>query len=447
MIVHLKSNDLQQSVQNQSHKTKLNALNTTFNALDMIPIPVPEKKDIIQSIANRSDQPYILRFSSTSDLRTLQKEYSKHPDVSVAELIYPIKLYSTSSSYLFASPLKELYGVSGTHPVKIAVIDTGVNHSQSSFANKILINTSDPINGVDDDKNGFIDDYYGYDFLNFYLQKRGHPNPLDPNGHGTYIASIIAASESQSIIGIHSNSYILNIKFTDSAGNGNQIDAALAIRYAVDRGVQVINCSWGFFQYNTILKEAIEYAHRHNVTVLAAAGNSAINKPMYPAGFNSVISVSSISAQMNNSAFSNYGDWVDFSIYGENIPGLAPSGLSVYRSGTSSSVALMSGFVAKILSFYPNQTPKSIYQFLVDHAQDLGSPGKDPYFGYGTIDANKAKQSLLKNSNQLSKIQEIPITTTSTESSSTSSSSDSFLPYILGIIGGLLVILLGSSPK
>ena len=159
-----------------------------------------------------------------------------------------------------------------------------------------------PDNGVDDDANGYVDDYYGYDFYN------DDGDPFDTGyqcGHSTHVSGIIAAKGNNSIgvAGVSWNTKIAALQFLawDSNWNGcvgdgaNAIDAIL---YAAMMGMDLTNNSWGGGPPNEALKDAIEYA---NILFVAAAGNSYVDtdlSPQYPSGYNSenIITVAGINS-------------------------------------------------------------------------------------------------------------------------------------------------------
>ena len=154
------------------------------------------------------------------------------------------------------------------------------------------VNPGDPLNGKDDDGDGFNDDVNGADFLN------GDADPDDDGGHGTHVAGIIGAQGNNSvgIAGVNWEAQIMGLKFLDGNGEGNTADAANAIDFAVDHGARVINASWGGPAFSMALYSAIRRANEHGVLFVAAAGNDGVNadsSPDYPAAFDlpNVISV------------------------------------------------------------------------------------------------------------------------------------------------------------
>ena len=132
--------------------------------------------------------------------------------------------------------------------------------------------------------------------------------PIDDNGHGTHIAGIIAANHNGSgISGIHPRAKLLPLKIFSSGGVGTQLNAALAVRYAVNQGADIINCSWGYSK-TKLFEDAIAYAIENNVIVVAAVGNHGKEKVYYPAGFPGVLGAGSIDNTTNQlTSYSNLG--------------------------------------------------------------------------------------------------------------------------------------------
>ena len=287
------------------------------------------------------------------------------------------------------------------HPVTVAIIDSGIDYNHPELKTRILKNSAEQVNELDDDQNGVIDDVYGINFYSVNQSISG--NSADPIGHGTHIAGIIAAqtNNGEGIKGINQNVQIMNLRFLNDRGNGTQLDAALAIVHAVDNGAKIINCSWGYYRYNTILKNAINYANKHGVIIVAAAGNDGWNRPHYPAGFDSVIAVGSITNDYMQSYFTNWGNHIDFVAPGHNIVSTAPQNSYKTLSGTSQSAAIITGIISLLIGQDPELKKEAILDMLQRSATDLFDTGKDPYSGYGVLSLNKLINASSTNTQQL----------------------------------------------
>lgn len=223
----------------------------------------------------------------------------------------------------------------GRPEIIVAVLDTGVDYTHEDLIENLWWNKNEvPNNGIDDDKNGYVDDVIGYDFVtNDHLPyDLAVDNPLDlltgggNPGHGTHCAGNVAARGQNSIgvTGVAPNVKIMSLRFISEKGSGTTAAAIQAIRYAVDNGAQILSNSWGGegkddqSEENLALKEAIQYAQDKGALFIAAAGNGrkgvGYNNdtdalPIYPASysFENIITVAAIDSSDKLGSFSNFG--------------------------------------------------------------------------------------------------------------------------------------------
>ena len=279
--------------------------------------------------------------------------------------------------------------------VVVAVIDTGVDYQHTDLTGNIWTNQAECTGsqGADDDGNGFVDDCYGWDFVN------SDPDPADDHGHGTHVAGIIGAigNNFTGVAGICWQAKIMAIKILDASGGGTAFDFLLAVRYAVDNGAKVINTSLGTQDCNITdaelqpLRDAVEYANSNGVVIVTAAGNSGSNNdacPVYPASFSkdytNVISVASVDQNGRLSSFSNYGqNSVDLGAPGESILSTITGNGYAYSSGTSMATPFVAGTVAHVLSMNPSFTPSLVKNRLLSTVKRNSSlAGKVKSGGY-----------------------------------------------------------------
>ncbi|MBX9769096.1 MAG: S8 family serine peptidase [Bdellovibrionales bacterium] len=244
----------------------------------------------------------------------------------------------------------------GSPSVIIAIVDSGISANHPDLKNRLWKNTAEIVNGVDDDKNGFIDDTYGWDFV------KNDNIPEDGSNHGTHVAGIIGAegNNREGITGVNWNTRIMVLRTLDNNGSGNTDTAVDAILYAVAKGARVINASWGGYGKSQALQDAIQYATDHGVLLVAAAGNNhldAESEPFFPASYPvaGIVSVGSSEGKGRLSSFSNFGRFdVDvvapgsaiYSTYGEN---------SYERlSGTSMASPMVAGVAGLMLARDPS---------------------------------------------------------------------------------------------
>jgi len=309
----------------------------------------------------------------------------------------------------------------GDNKTVIAVIDIGVDIEHNDLKANIWTNPDEiPDNGIDDDKNGYVDDDRGWDFCSPWAQDLGFG--LDPNDpwitsniyhrednnpgmdasdpiddHGTHVAGIIGAvanntaSGTTNIAGVMWNCKIMALRAGGIwsyapwdywlGAEFTVVDLVQAIRYAADNGAHVINMSLGGSYPCGIIDDAIQYAYSKGVVVCASAGNSDTNDKMYPAAFEHVISVAATDKDDVKASFSTYGDWVDISAPGVDILSTLPNNSYGLMSGTSMACPLVSGAAGMVIG-YGNSigkkfSPGQVAYILKQSADDIDDPNPD----------------------------------------------------------------------
>lgn len=265
--------------------------------------------------------------------------------------------------------------------VTVAVIDTGVDATNPDLTNRVAA-------GVD-----FISEPNG-------PETNGK---IDPNGHGTHVAGIVAAEQDNGVgvAGVAPSATIMPIRVLDESGSGSSHDVAHGITWAVDHGADVINLSLSG-GHDPVMRAAITDALDEGVVVIAAAGNTSswINNTnlcdvdSYPAAYGDVIAVGSLNSNNKVSSFSLKRDYVDIAAPGESIlstwpTALTPWGYEPYynESGTSMAAPYVSGVVALMKSDHPAIDVESIRSaLLASAAPAAGATTRDPGRGCGRVD-------------------------------------------------------------
>jgi hypothetical protein len=295
-------------------------------------------------------------------------------------------------------------------PVVVAIIDTGLdwNHAELDQT-KIWRNPREtPDNRVDDDRNGYVDDIIGWDFFDRDNQ------PFDYDGHGTFVAGVIAARwNNAGIAGVNPFARIMVVKAINNFGHTRASYIAEAIAYAVDNGARVINLSVGGKEVTRVEQAAIDYAYARGAVMVVAAGNEGADIGTYGiAGSPKVLTVAATGLNDERMVFSNWGGvavaapGLDvLSLRGRRtdtmlgIPGVnynagaafVGADSRYYRaSGTSFSAPLVAGVASLLLSHDPTLTNVQVANILKSTARDVGTPGVDQYTGYGIVDARAA---------------------------------------------------------
>ncbi len=240
--------------------------------------------------------------------------------------------------------------------VVVALIDTGVDYRHPDLSSNMWTNPGEnPANHLDDDQNGYVDDYYGWNFAD------GVPDPSDSDIHGTHVAGTIAAvgNNQLGVIGIDYQAKIMALKASKNGSNFTDSAIIEAIQYATmmkSRGVNIaaINASFGGPGYNSAMLGAIQSAGDAEIVFCAAAGNASADNDLtatYPAAYRlpNMIVVGATDQDDALASFSNYGaNTVDLGAPGVNIFSTTPTN----KPGTTSYVKLgLTTYSANELTF------------------------------------------------------------------------------------------------
>ena len=257
----------------------------------------------------------------------------------------------------------------GSRNVVVAVIDTGVDYTHPDLAANIWRNPGEiPGDGIDNDRDGYVDDVYGWNFSS------NNANPMDDNGHGSHVAGTIGAvgNNGVGVTGVNWQVSIMPVKFLSASGSGLTSGAIAAINYVThmkrDMGINIVatNNSWGGGGFSTSLRDAIEAGGRAGILFVAAAGNDGRNtdvNPSYPAAYTSdaIISVAAVDRSNRLAGFSNYGTTsVDVGAPGVGILSTTPRNTYSSYSGTSMATPHVTGVVALLAAANPQASASRI---------------------------------------------------------------------------------------
>lgn len=287
------------------------------------------------------------------------------------------------------------YGATGSRNVYVGVVDEGIQVDHPDLAANIWVNPFDPVDGRDNDGNGYIDDTNGWDFNH---KDRTVYDPADGDKHGTHVSGTIGGVGGNGIgvAGVNWNVTLISAKFLGPQG-GSLSDAVDAINYLRDlkarHGLNIVamNNSWGGGFYSSALHTAILRAAKQGILFVAAAGNSGFNNDFFPgypsnyttlqpsivesaAGYEAVIAVAAIDSAGKLASFSNYGaSSVDIGAPGVGI--LSTLGGSTYGSysGTSMATPHVTGAVALYASAFPSASPQQIRSAILGNAAPTAS--------------------------------------------------------------------------
>jgi subtilisin family serine protease len=296
------------------------------------------------------------------------------------DLSSPQNQYGSQASEAWAK------GHTGSASTVVGLIDEGSMFAHEDLSANFWTNPYDPVDGVDNDGNGFIDDVHGWDFYD------NDNTTFDGTGddHGTHTAGTIGAvgGNGKGVAGVNWKVTMINTKFLGPFG-GSTDDAIECVDYLTDlkvrHGLKIVatNNSWGGGGFSQGLKDAIDRAGQANILFCAAAGNYTSNddvSPFYPASYTSpaIISVAAINSAGGLAYFSNYGaKSVDIAAPGQAIYSTLPgaNNSSIYGSydGTSMATPHVTGAIALAASLRPNLTAAQLKTIILRTAKPTPS--------------------------------------------------------------------------
>ena len=286
-----------------------------------------------------------------------------------------------------------------TNSIIVAVIDTGINYNHTDLDGNIWSNVGDPVNGADDDGNGYTDDIRGWDFVD------SDNDPVDEHAsyHGTHVAGIIGAegNNATGVVGVTWQCKLMPLRAANAAGVLTNANIISAIDYAITKGAKVINASFSTSAQST-LKEAIESARDSGILFVAAAGNDsaalADNPARYTTEINNVIAVAA--TDQNDDLWSDSGGTQQGSNYSTSSVDVAAPGVNIYStqssgpdtygflSGTSMSTAFVSGLAALLWAELGAATPYQDIKSQILNGVDVKTSLDGKVATEGRINAN-----------------------------------------------------------
>ena len=285
--------------------------------------------------------------------------------------------------------------VKRTSCAKVAILDTGIDTDHPDLAKNVYRSDDKPGNNKDDDKNGYVDDAYGYNAI------KGKGSGEDDNGHGTHVAGIVAGrgNNSLGVSGICWSAKLIAVKFMNSRGKGSTSAAIDAIRYAVKKGAKIVNCSFGSTSKSSALKDAVDYAQDHKSLLVVAAGNDGVNidkHPEYPAAYgdSNILAVAATTSDDKLASFSNFGATaVDVAAPGDGVLSTYLGGGYKSLSGTSMAAPYAAGVAAMLRKQESDATYGDI-RYAIRHKVDKPPTLNNKVAYDGRLDAWKALKAI-----------------------------------------------------
>jgi subtilisin family serine protease len=317
---------------------------------------------------------YEIKYASNYPIDKIVKYLSSFQEVAYAEprginqlLFSPNDTYIGNQWYIDKIQAKLAWDIcKGDTNIVIGISDTGVDVFHDDLKDQIKYNWADPINGIDDDGDGYIDNYRGWDLVD------GDNNPSNSTGsteapHGTTVAGIAAAktNNAKGIAGVSFNCKFLPVRtFSSNLLQEMTVDYE-SIVYLADHGAKIINCSWGGVYNFQFGQDIINYAtFNKDALVVCAAGNTDQPIVVYPASYQNAISVAGTVSSDQKWTPTNAGS-KGGSSYGFYVDACAPA-VGIYTTttgnaylkggnvGTSYSSPIFSGIAALVRSYNPS---------------------------------------------------------------------------------------------
>ncbi len=362
---------------------------------------------------------YEFNYSSDIDPLVLARKISRLPGVDYAE---PRYLYKTTlntadpirNDYVDFHNFNKAWEIStSSSEVIIGIVDSGVNYEHEDLSDKLWVNEDEiPNNGIDDDNNGFVDDYLGWDFWDRGYTDADIRSDNDPfssnNPHGSHVAGIATATPDNNLglAGSGFNARYMAVKVggapDDPSTTRNESRSIgfgyEGILYAVLNGADIVNNSWGGGGFSIFGRDVVNLATEAGVLVIAAAGNDGAEVIQYPADYENVLSVGALGTRGDEIAdYTNFGYKVDVFATGtiRSTVGTSASETSSYSTfqGTSMASPVVSGLAALLKTEYPDWSPERMMLQIRSSSISIEEANRENLknrLGLGKIDAEEA---------------------------------------------------------
>ncbi|MBL7190339.1 S8 family serine peptidase [bacterium] len=303
----------------------------------------------------------------------------------------------------------------GDPSVMVAIIDSGTDMDHPDLESALWVNPGEDLNGngivdlsdwdgLDNDGNGYADDFWGWDFIEWdNIPDDNYPGS---DGHGTHCAGDASAATDNSV-GVSGTGFNCTI-MTLRCGYGIYVTQAMnGYIYAGNTGAKIVSCSYGGTMYSAYEQNLITNAWNQGSVICCSAGNSGNNyTPHYPSMYQHCVSVGATDQNDHRASFSNYSAYPN-----DNRVDVMAPGVSIYSttigggyggymwSGTSMATPIAAGVAAMIRTVAPNLTPAQVETVLCVSCDNIDNlnPGYAGLLGYGRVNAYNAMIALLPN--------------------------------------------------
>ncbi len=336
----------------------------------------------------------VIKLNSSASSSIIAGKLTSHPDIVYAEAMpqytidgLPNDPLSVDQYHLVRTHAVDAWDLltPGAEPIVVGIVDTGIDTAHVDLQDQFWRNPGETgmdslgrdkrSNKVDDDKNGFVDDWYGWDFVGPDGISADN-NPLPGNNHGTHVGGLVGAlvNNNVGVAGMSPFVKLLPIKVgRDSPASRSVEKSGDGILYAAAMGARVVNCSFGSSSPSFADLDVVQAATELGALVVAAAGNASSEQAFYPAAHQPTLSVAATDETDRRVFFSNFHHTVDISAPGVNILSTVPDNKYLSQDGTSMASPIVAGVAAMTLYAKPNLTPESLRALLKATATNIDS--------------------------------------------------------------------------
>lgn len=391
----------------------LGASNNGYLSLPLINEKLFENVELTQrgdSLLNELRNVRKVIFPGKVDIAKIASKLNQDKSIVYAERIPKAELLIGESDdpqlgsqyHLYITQIAESWENLTGDTVLVGVVDTGIDFEHEDLKNTYWVNPGESgfdengddksTNLKDDDGNGYVDDWRGWDFGSESGQDN---NPTYANDHGVHVAGIVAAEVNNGVgvAGVAPRVKVLNVKI----GSDNGLDRSVynqfeGLLYAGAMGCRVINCSWGSSGFSRTDADVVKLVNEMGSLIVAAAGNNGSDLKFFPAGYDGALSVASTADDDRKSGFSNYHASVGVSAPGSFVLATTPNNTYDYKSGTSMASPVAAGVAAVLVSEFPEYKAEQIRHLIMANADDISelNSGFDDKIGRGRVNLRKS---------------------------------------------------------
>ncbi|MEJ6982143.1 S8 family peptidase [Pedobacter sp. P351] len=330
-----------------------------------------------------------LVISTSADIEKVITELLTDPNIDYAEPVYINHINYIANDPRYLSGEQQFLNIvraplawdliRDASGIIIGIVDSGSELAHQDLAANIYYNIADPVNGFDDDGDGFTDNYAGWDFVGATannIKADNNPNVVAANNdHGVHVSGLASAvtDNGVGVASIAMNAKLLIVKAGPDDSGADIYKGYEGVKYAADKGARIINCSWGSKSASSFGRDVVDYALNKGCLIVAAAGNTGANQPEYPAAYQGVFAVANTDNTDRKSPSSNYGDYVTLSAPGSSLLSTTFNNGYGVSTGTSMSAPVVASAAALVKAYFPLLSMPQVGELLRVTADNIDS--------------------------------------------------------------------------